>query len=183
MTFSVLEGPQALREWFARQRAEYSGGGKQRPVAGYLTALLTYASSAVGTAVAARAAGRWPPPQLGPGDLALVTIATHKLSRTIAKDPITSPLRMPFTRFEGVSAPSELHEEVRASGMEHSLGELIACPFCLSPWVATGLVAGYAVAPGTTRAVTAAYTAVAGADFLQYAYAATQQRSTPPEKR
>lgn len=178
----LTRGPHAARRWFQRKRAEYSAGA-DRPIAGYSTALLAYGTGLGGLAGAARAAGRWPPPRLNAGDLALITITTHKLSRLIAKDPITSPLRMPFTRFEGVSAPSELHEEVRASGMGHSMGELISCPFCLSPWIASGLVAGYAVAPGATRALSTAYTAVAGADFLQYAYAATQQRSAPPETR
>ena len=177
-----MEGPRAAARWFQRKRAEYSAGA-ERPMVGYSVALLTYGVGVSSVAAAARAAGRWPPPRLSAGDLALMTVATHKLSRLIAKDPITSPLRMPFTRFEGVSAPSELHEEVRASGMGHSIGELIACPFCLAPWVATGLTAGYAVAPGTTRSLATAYAAVAGADFLQYAYAATQQRSSPPESR
>ena len=38
-------------------------------------------------------------------------MATHKLSRIIAKDPVTSPLRAPFTTFEGTSGPAELAEE------------------------------------------------------------------------
>ncbi len=41
-------------------------------------------------------------------DFALVSVATHKLSRLLAKDPVTSPLRMPFTRFEGTSGEAEL---------------------------------------------------------------------------
>ncbi|MFD7922153.1 DUF1360 domain-containing protein [Streptomyces sp. NPDC059740] len=45
----------------------------------------------------------------------LLAAATHKLSRLVAKDPITSPLRAPFTRYQGTSAPSELAEEVRGA--------------------------------------------------------------------
>ena len=33
-------------------------------------------------------------------DLVLVTVATHKLSRLVAKDRITSTLRAPFTSVE-----------------------------------------------------------------------------------
>lgn len=181
MSDFLLRRAHTARRWFDRRREEYSGDA-ERPIAGYSVAMVTYGLVVGGAAAAARAAGRWPP-QVSAGDLALLTVATHKLSRLIAKDPITSPLRMPFTRFEGVSAPSELHEEVRASGMKHSMGELISCPFCLSPWIASVLVTGYAWAPGTARSLAAAYTAVAGSDWLQYAYAATQQRSTPPEHR
>ncbi|MDR7302188.1 DUF1360 domain-containing protein [Haloactinomyces albus] len=177
----LRRGAQAFREWFARQRAEYSGEAP-RPITGYSISLATYLVGASGAAGAARATGR-PSPRLGVGDLALMTLATHKISRSLAKDPITSPLRMPFTRFEGASAPSELHEEVRAPGAEHAIGELVSCPFCLAPWVASGLFAGHTFAPGATRAVGTIYASVAGADFLQYAYAALQQRSTPPEKR
>lgn len=171
----------AFREWFARQHAEYSGDAP-RPIIGYSIGLATYLTGASVAAGTARAMGR-SAPRLGTAELALTALATHKISRTLAKDPITSPLRMPFTRFAGASAPSELHEEVRASGKEHSLGELISCPFCLAPWVAAGLFAGHTFVPGATRAVNTVYAAVAGADFLQYAYAAMQQYSTPPEKR
>lgn len=177
----LRRGPRAFREWFSRQRSEYSGEA-QRPIAGYSAALLVYLAGASGASAIARLTGR-SFPRLGAGELALMTIATHKISRALAKDPITSPLRMPFTRFEGASAPSELHEEVRASGKEHAVGELVSCPFCLAPWVASGLLAGYTFAPGTARAVSTVYSTVACADFLQYAYAAVQQRSDPPEKR
>ncbi|RCW47062.1 uncharacterized protein DUF1360 [Halopolyspora algeriensis] len=177
----LRRGTRAFREWFAEQRAEYSGDAS-RPIAGYSAGLAVYLAGASGVAGMARATGR-PSPRLGAGELALMALATHKISRSLAKDPITSPLRMPFTRFEGASAPSELHEEVRASGMEHSLGELVSCPFCLAPWVASGMFTGHVFVPGLTRAVSTIYATVACADFLQYAYAAMQQRSTPPEKR
>ncbi|WP_182544101.1 DUF1360 domain-containing protein [Halosaccharopolyspora lacisalsi] len=181
MVNSMRRPAHSLRAWWSRQRAEYSGQA-HRPVAGYSLVLLAYFAGAVGFTGAARVTGRTPP-RLGPGELTLLTIATHKISRALAKDPVTSPLRVPFTRFEGVSGPSELHEEVRVSGMEHSLGELVSCPFCLAPWVASGLFAGYTFFPGPTRAAVITYTVVAGSDFLQYAYSTTQQRSTPPEQR
>jgi hypothetical protein len=41
--------------------------------------------------------------------------------------------------------------------------------------VATGLSAGLVLAPRQTRLVLATFTAVAGADFLQYLYAYLQQ--------
>ena len=114
-------------------------------------------------------------PELAPRDVALIGVATHRLARTIAKDPITSPFRMPFTTYEGTSGPAELHEEVVADGFGHALGELVTCPFCLSQWVATGFVAGLVFAPRATRLVAATFAGVAVSDFLQYAYAGAQK--------
>ncbi|MCU1486275.1 MAG: hypothetical protein JWN67_3021 [Actinomycetia bacterium] len=114
-------------------------------------------------------------PELSPRDIALVGAATHRLARTIAKDPITSPIRMPFTTYAGTSGPAELHEEVVAEGFGHAIGELVTCPFCLSQWVATGFVAGLVFAPRATRLVAATFAGVALSDFLQYAYAGAQR--------
>jgi hypothetical protein len=158
----------------ARQQAHEYADGEERPLGGYLKALGTFGASVAALAAVARAAGR-SAPDLGAKDLVLLTLATHKLARLTAKDPITSPLRVPFTRFKGVSAPPELDEDVRGHGSRHAVGELVTCPFCLAPWAATALLGGYVLAPGTARAVCTALTAVAGADFLQYAYAAAQK--------
>jgi hypothetical protein len=96
----------------------------------------------------------------------------------IAKDPVTSPFRAPFTAFEEASAPGELHEEVRGHGLQHSVGELLTCPMCLAQWVATGFTLGLVFAPGPVRLALSTFTAVAGADFLQHAYVALQQATS-----
>ena len=110
-------------------------------------------------------------------DVAQLAVTTHKLSRIIAKDPVTSPFRAPFTRYEGLSAAGELHEEVRGHGLSHSVGELLTCPMCLAQWVATAFGAGLVIAPAPTRLAMAVFTAVGGSDFLQHLYAALQQAS------
>jgi hypothetical protein len=160
--------------WFQRQATAYKNG-HDRPLGGYLILMSTYAAATTLAAGVARALGRTPPERLGPWDVAQLTIATQKLARTIAKDPITSPFRAPFTTYVGTSAPAELHEEVRGEGLHHSVGELLTCPMCLGQWVATGLTFGLIIAPKLTRTVTATLTAVSGADFLQYVYARLQQ--------
>ena len=99
-------------------------------------------------AVAAKLSGRSLPERISPWDAAVTTLATHKLSRLLAKDPVTSPLRAPFTRFEGTTGPAELAEDVRVSGSKKTIGELVTCPFCLGMWVSTGFTAGYVFAPG-----------------------------------
>jgi hypothetical protein len=122
----------------------------------------------------ARRAKRRPPSQVRWDDIALGSVATFRLARLIAKDPVTSPIRAPFTRFEGTSGPAELHEEVRASGPRKAVGELITCPFCLAQWTATVITFGMLIAPRVTRFLTSIMTVVAAADFLQLAYDAAQ---------
>ncbi len=166
----------AVREWARRQAREYSSGNP-RPLGGYLKVLGVYGGAVVGASGLGRLTGNDVPERIGPWDVVLLAVATHRLSRSIAKDPITSPLRAPFTRYEGVSAAAELKEEVRGHGAQHSLGELLSCPMCLAQWVATAFGAGMVFAPRQTRLVMAVLSAVAGADFLQYVYAIAQQRA------
>jgi len=166
-----------LREWWARQVKDYSNG-EDRPLNGYLSLMSVYFGGVVAATATARALGRHPRTPVAPWDVVQLIAATHKLSRTLAKDPVTSPLRAPFTTYEGVSAPSELSEQVRGHGLQHSVGELITCPMCLAQWVATGLCAGLVLAPAPTRLAMTTLTAVAGSDFLQHTYAALQQLSS-----
>src|SRR2546421_6360523 len=149
--------------------------GRGRPLRGNLATLGANAGLLGGLTAAARLTGRTAPDRLDTRDVLLMGVATHKVSRLLAKDAITSPLRAPFTRYEGPSGDAELGEQVRGSGLRHSIGELISCPFCLSVWVATGFAAGHVFAPRFTRLAAATFTAVAVADVLQLAYAAAQQ--------
>ena len=80
--------------------------------------------------------------------------------------------------FEGTSGPAELAEEVRADGRRKTFGELISCPFCVGMWVATGFTAGYVLMPRTTRLATTTLAALAGSDFLQFAYAYAEQHAS-----
>lgn len=164
----------SIRKWLRRQGEAYRNG-ENRPVAGYTALLAAYVTGVGATAVAARAAGKKPPAGISPWDLAQLSIATHRISRTITKDPVTSPLRAPFAKYEGTTGPAELTEGVRGHGVRHSAGELMTCPFCIAQWVATGLTAGLVIAPRVTRLVTTTFSAVAIADFLQFFYSTAQQ--------
>jgi hypothetical protein len=155
--------------------SEAYGGGQ--PLRGYLTTLTVYSGVVAVLAGAAAAAGRRGPAQPPLGDTLLVTIATHKLSRLLAKDAVTSPLRAPVTRFRGAAGGSEVNEEPRVAGAGHAAAELVSCPFCLAVWVATGLSAGMVFAPRLTRVVAGGLTAIAGSDFLQLAYDAAKRVS------
>ncbi|WP_431900942.1 DUF1360 domain-containing protein [Nonomuraea sp. bgisy101] len=136
-----------------------------RPLGGYALIMAAYGGAVAAVTALAVLMGKRPPERLGPLDLLLMGVSTHRLSRTLAKDPVTSPLRAPFTRFKEVSGPAEFEEEPR-----DKIGELMACPFCLAQWVATGYAAGLVLAPRLTRLFGATMTAVAVSDWLQLGY-------------
>jgi hypothetical protein len=158
-----------------RARADGYAPGEGRPLAGYAATLGTYLGLTGVLALLAKATGRTPPDRLTTQDVVLVSIATHKVSRLLAKDSVTAPLRAPFTRYERPAGNAEVTEQVRGDGVAHSVGELLSCPFCLAVWVASGFFAGLVFAPRLTRLVAATFTAVAISDTLQLGYAAAQQ--------
>ncbi|MFE6746439.1 DUF1360 domain-containing protein [Kitasatospora purpeofusca] len=162
-----------LHERLHREAHAYKDGN-DRPLAAYTGLMAVYGAAVAGIAAAARS-GRRELPDPRPWDVALNALSTHQLSRLLTKDPVTSPLRAPFTRFEGTSAPAELKEEVRGTGARKAVGELVTCPFCVGLWAATACTAGSVLAPRATRLATATLAALSVADFLQYAYAAAQQ--------
>ena len=165
-----------LGAWARHQHHRYAQD-EDRPLGSYAGIDLVYAGVVMGGIALARSTGRGLPERVAVGDLTLLAVATHKLSRTLTKDPITSALRAPFTRYAGQGGPSEVHEEVRGTGVRHAVGELVTCPFCMGQWVATAGLFGLVFAPRSTRFVASAFAVVAGSDFLQLAYAAAQQRT------
>ena len=149
----------------------YEPPGERRPLTGYLALLATYGAGLAAVAATVKLTGRRVPDRIGLQDLATITVATHKISRLVTKDAVTSPLRAPLTRFEGPAGAAEVNESVRhRGGVRHAAGEMLTCPFCAAVWTATGLTTGMVLAPRLTRLVAAAATAVAGADFLHLAY-------------
>jgi hypothetical protein len=157
-----------------KQAREYAAG-EDRPMRGYALTMGAYTGLVGALAAAARASGRPVPEDLATRDIIVIGAATHKLSRLLTKDPVTSPLRAPFTRFEGSTGPSELKEDVRGSGGRHAVGELVTCPFCTSTWVATGLTAGLVFAPRTARLTAGAFAALALADWLHFGRSLLEQ--------
>jgi hypothetical protein len=142
------------------------GNGHDRPLGGYVGILATYGAGIASAAALAVLTKRRPPERVTMMDLLLMAACTHKVSRRLAKDPVMSPLRAPFTTFEGESGPSEVREAPRGP-----VGELLACPFCVAQWAATAYAIGLVFAPGITRLVGATMTAVAVSDWLQLGYA------------
>jgi hypothetical protein len=171
-----------LRRWASIQEREYTNG-EPRPLAGDLGAMGIYLGLVSAAAAAVRASGRDLPERIPVGDGLLLTVATFRLARRLAKDPVTAPIRAPFTQFQGPSGHAEISEEVREhGGVKHAVGELLTCPFCLAQWVGTGFVFGYVAAPKATRLAALTMTMVAGSDVLQFVYDAIQTGLVPPPK-
>jgi hypothetical protein len=143
---------------------------QERPVGGYAILLGVFAGLAGGFAAWLSRSGRELPERVAPGDLALVTVATHKASRLVSKDRVTSTVRAPFTRVEGDEDGGELSEAARGTGLRRAIGELLICPYCLGMWIAAAFTAGLIVAPRATRWTAAALSTLFGSDLLQIAY-------------
>ncbi|MEU8268939.1 DUF1360 domain-containing protein [Sphaerisporangium sp. NPDC049002] len=157
--------------------------GADRPLGSYLRVLGVYGGTVAGLLALGKLTGARPPARIPPMDLLFMGLSTHRLSRTITKDPVTSPFRAPFTRYAGLSGPAELREEVRGHGIKHAVGELVTCPFCVAQWVATAYAAGMVFAPAFTRLVGATMSAVAVSDWLQLGYARLMRPTEePPEE-
>jgi hypothetical protein len=151
---------------------DYAKAAEHRPLAGYAAL-----SATLGAAFAAGLIKAPLPERIGAGDIVLAGVATHKLSRLLAKDKVTSFLRAPFTEFQEPSGQGEIEEKPRGRGLRLATGELLVCPYCLGQWVAAGFAVGYVRAPRLTRLLAGMYTMYAISDGLQLAYLAADERA------
>ena len=153
-------------------RRLYSGySAESRPFVEY-GGLITLFNVAYGVLALVAARARGLPDRYSVVDVALVGVATHKLSRLIAKDKVTSAIRAPFTEFEGNAPGGEVDERARGEGAQKAVGELLVCPYCLGLWIASTLTMGLVFAPRATRMVSFTFSALALSDALQVAYRA-----------
>jgi hypothetical protein len=178
---------QRQSQWPSAQKADRTSltklfsdykGGEEMPLAGYAALLGIFSVALGGVLLVARAADdstHTKAPRARLGDLLLMGVATHKLSRLISKDRVTSPLRAPFTEYEAPASASDVKEKSRGTGLQRALGDLITCPYCMGPWVATALAYGFSKRPRLTRLVAGIFTVTAMSDFLNHALGAVQK--------
>lgn len=110
-------------------------------------------------------------------DLALLGVATHKLSRLVAKDRVTGIIRAPFVSYKRSAGAGEVEEEPRGHGIQLGIGNLISCPYCMGPWCAAALAFGLVFSPKITRFFAGVLASVAMSDFLHRAYVAAKEKS------
>jgi hypothetical protein len=149
---------------------------RKRPPFGSYALFTTVFNGAFGAALAAAGRSGRLPERVEAGDVVLVGVASHKLSRVITKDRITSFVRAPFTEYQAPGGPGEVEERARGRGLRRAVGELLICPYCIGLWVSGGMHIGLIYAPRTTRTVASTFTALTIADFLQIAYKAAEEK-------
>ncbi len=125
----------------------------------------------------ARGAGRPIPERVDMKDIALLGVATHKLSSLVSNDAITSPIRAPFTEFQEKQSPKNVEEEPRGEGIRRSIGELITCQFCLGTWMASFFTYGLVLAPRVTRLFATIFAVLTISDHLHQTYKALTKRA------
>jgi Protein of unknown function (DUF1360) len=160
MTVNTLQ-----QEAFAGYAPEKTGS-----LRGYGVLMSVFGALASAFAAWFRASERELPERIDGRDLLLVTVASHKASRLISKDRVTSPLRAPFARYEGEAGPGEVSESPRGHGLRRAIGELLLCPYCLGMWTSAALVAGLLVVPRFTRWLASVLAIFFGSELLQIAY-------------
>jgi len=126
-----------------------------------------------------RRSGRRLPEYVPPADLALVAIATYKLSAIVTRERVASPIRAPFTHNDGAPPKGRSKPEPRGRGLRRTLGELLTCPYCTSAWIAAGLTYGIVLAPKPTRVFVSIFSSVTLSDFLTFAFQRLQRGSSP----
>ena len=151
---------------------------ESRPLGGHAILFSIFNAGAAAIALGQVRSGKPLPERIPVGDMALMAVATYKVSRVMSKDKITGFLRSPFTRYKGESdRPSEVSEEPRGEGFRRAVGELLVCPYCLDQWVGTAFVAAYLREPRLARTLATLFTVVSGADMLQEAWVALDKRA------
>ena len=153
------------------QRPLFAGYGNNRmPLGSYAVLMGVYGTSLAGYLAWRGGGDRAPLPRLRLDDLLLFGLATHKITRIVARDFVTAPLRAPFVRFKSKDRASEVNEESRGTGLRRAVGDLISCTFCLGPWVAGAFMATHAVRPRETRLVASIFALTTLSDFLHRGY-------------
>ncbi len=155
---------------------EYAPPAQRPPLVAYAATVAIFNALFAAALLIARRSGRELPERIGAADLASIGVASHKVSRLIAKDKVTSPLRAPFTEFQEEGGPGEYEEASRGSGARKAIGELLICPYCLGLWVVAAFSLGLLFAPRLTRFLASVFSALTISDFLQIAYKAAEEK-------
>jgi hypothetical protein len=113
-------------------------------------------------------------------DLVVLSAATFKAARTLARDEVTSFLREPFVRGHAHDGDEE---PVESGDLQQAIGELVTCSRCVGTWAAAGLAATQVLAPRFGRLVTWSLAAAGANDFLQAGFAALTAKSNELEQR
>ena len=152
-------------------------GAEDRELPSYATLAGVFNLAFAVFLLVAKAAGRSIPERVDAKDIALLGVATHKLSLVLAQDAVTSPLRAPFTERQDKESPKSIDEKPRGKGLRRSIGELLTCQFCLGMWVAAFFTYGLVLASRVTRLIATILTILTVSDFLHQIYKVLRKES------
>lgn len=152
-------------------------GGNEERLYSYATLMGVFNLIFAVFLLVAKGLGRPIPERVDIKDIALLGVATHKLSSIGAEDAITSPLRAPFSELQEKESPKSVQEQPRGGGVQKSIGELLNCKFCLGMWVASFFTYGLVLIPRVTRLVATILTILTLSDHLHQTYKALMNRA------
>ena len=149
------------------------------PYGSYAVIMATFAAGLGAAGTVGRLVGRDPQCQTAL-DLTVLALATFKAARTVARDPVTAPLRAPFVEGE---ADGDAEEPLQEGGMTQAIGELVTCTRCVGTWVAASLATTQVIAPRFGRMLTWSLGVAGVNDFLQSGFAALGHKANELERR
>jgi len=152
----------------------------QRPPHEYYAAIMGAYVGGLGLAgIAARIFDRNPACQT-PLDFVVLSAASFKAARTLARDEVTSFIREPFVEGE---AHEGGEEPLETGDLRQAIGELVTCSRCSGTWAAALLATTQILAPRFGRLLTWSLAAAGVNDFLQAGFAALAHKTNELESR
>src|SRR6266542_2514318 len=124
--------------------------------------------------VAARLLDRNPACQT-PLDFVVLSIASFKAARTLARGEVTSFVREPFVQGEAHEGDED---PVESGDYRQAIGELVTCSRCGGTWAAAFLASTQILAPRFGRLLTWSLAAAGVNDFLQAGFTALTEKAT-----
>jgi hypothetical protein len=112
-------------------------------------------------------------------DLTVLSAASFKAARTLARDEVTSFVRDPFVRGRAHEGDEE---PVESGDMRQAIGELVTCSRCVGTWAAAGLTVTQVLAPRFGRLLTWSLAAAGVNDYLQAGFAALTSKADELEQ-
>jgi Protein of unknown function (DUF1360) len=113
-------------------------------------------------------------------DFAVLSAASFKAARTLARDEVTSFLRDPFVEGE---AHEGGEDPLESGDFRQAVGELVTCSRCGGTWAAAFLASAQILAPRFGRLLTWSLGAAGVNDFLQAGFAALTEKANELEAR
>lgn len=162
-----------------RERAP-AAPGTRPPYRAYAGIMGTFVGGLGIAGVLARALGRDPRGE-STLELAVLSLATFKTARTIARDGVTSFIRAPFV--DGEAGTDDVEAPVETGDLQQAIGELVTCSRCIGTWAAAGLATTQILAPRFGRLLTWSLAAAGANDFLQAGFVALTSKSNELGRR